>query len=177
MGAFLVTYPRDRIRAVLFIFVFARITFIPAALLIGFWFLSQLVRAGAVAQCRVAEWHTWRISAASSSERPRRDCLKIRVESHGNKARISFYGQPCWATSNGLVPRSAFSHCFLFQDAFYRTKGSLKRGGSPANGHFSNNGSLNARQAGLGDVASFSSLRGPLLLTRALCDGIATGRR
>jgi hypothetical protein len=43
MGGFIVTYPRDRIKAVLFIFVFVRITFIPAALLIGFWFLTQLV--------------------------------------------------------------------------------------------------------------------------------------
>ncbi|MGD0470443.1 MAG: rhomboid family intramembrane serine protease [Terriglobales bacterium] len=50
MGAFLVTYPRDRIRAVLFFFVFFRITFIPAALLIGFWFLTQLFSAGVVAQ-------------------------------------------------------------------------------------------------------------------------------
>src|SRR5690348_2799460 len=50
MGGFIVTYPRDRIKAVLFIFVFVRITLIPAALLIGFWFLIQLVHAGAVAQ-------------------------------------------------------------------------------------------------------------------------------
>jgi len=50
MGGFIVTYPRDRIKAVLFIFVFVRITLIPAALLIGFWFLTQLVHAGAVAQ-------------------------------------------------------------------------------------------------------------------------------
>jgi membrane associated rhomboid family serine protease len=50
MGAFLVTYPRDRIKSVLFIFIFARITLIPAALLIGFWFLIQLVHAGAIAQ-------------------------------------------------------------------------------------------------------------------------------
>jgi len=49
MGAFLVTYPRDQIRTLLFIFVFARIRFIPAALLIGFWFLTQLFHAGAVA--------------------------------------------------------------------------------------------------------------------------------
>jgi membrane associated rhomboid family serine protease len=49
MGAFLVTYPRDQIKSVLFIFVFARITFIPAALLIGLWFVSQLFHAGAVA--------------------------------------------------------------------------------------------------------------------------------
>jgi len=50
MGGFIVTYPRDRIKAVLFIFIFVRITFIPAALLIGFWFLTQLVHAGAVSQ-------------------------------------------------------------------------------------------------------------------------------
>ena len=49
MGAFLVTYPRDQIRTLLFIFVFARIKLIPAALLIGLWFLSQLFHAGAVA--------------------------------------------------------------------------------------------------------------------------------
>jgi len=52
MGAFLVTYPRDRIRAVLFIFIFFRVTFIPAALLIGFWFLTQLFSAGQVAQAQ-----------------------------------------------------------------------------------------------------------------------------
>jgi len=50
MGAFIVTYPRDQIKSVLFIFVFFKVTYIPAALLIGFWFLSQLVHAGAVAQ-------------------------------------------------------------------------------------------------------------------------------
>ena len=50
MGAFVVTYPRDRIKAVLLIFVFVKITFIPASLLIGFWFLTQLVDAGTVAQ-------------------------------------------------------------------------------------------------------------------------------
>jgi membrane associated rhomboid family serine protease len=49
MGAFLVTYPRDRIRTALMIFVFVRVRYIPAALLIGVWFLSQLLNAGAVA--------------------------------------------------------------------------------------------------------------------------------
>jgi membrane associated rhomboid family serine protease len=49
MGAFLVTYPRDKIRAVLIIVVFVRVTFIPAALLIGVWFVLQLVSVGAVA--------------------------------------------------------------------------------------------------------------------------------
>ena len=49
MGAFLVTYPRDRIRSLLWIFIFIRVTYIPAVLLIGFWFLIQLFNAGAVA--------------------------------------------------------------------------------------------------------------------------------
>jgi len=48
MGAFIVTYPRDQIRTLLFIFVFARIRLIPAALLIGLWFISQRFHAGAV---------------------------------------------------------------------------------------------------------------------------------
>ena len=50
MGAFIVTYPRDQIKSILFIFIFFRVTYIPAALLIGFWFLSQLFDAGTVAQ-------------------------------------------------------------------------------------------------------------------------------
>lgn len=49
MGAFLVTYPRDRIRSLLIIFLFVRVTFIPAALLIGVWFLIQLFNVGSVA--------------------------------------------------------------------------------------------------------------------------------
>ncbi len=49
MGAFLVTYPRDRIRTILFFGWFARVTFIPAALLIGIWFLIQLLSVGVVA--------------------------------------------------------------------------------------------------------------------------------
>ena len=49
MGAFLVTYPRDRIKSVLFIGWFAQITFIPAAVLIGIWFVMQLFSAGTVA--------------------------------------------------------------------------------------------------------------------------------
>src|SRR5208283_5394227 len=50
MGAFLVTYPRDRIRSLLVIFVFLHVTYIPAALLIGVWFLLQFLSLGAVAQ-------------------------------------------------------------------------------------------------------------------------------
>jgi rhomboid family protein len=49
MGGFLVTYPRDQIKALLIIFVFVHVTFIPAALLIGVWFLIQLFNVGSVA--------------------------------------------------------------------------------------------------------------------------------
>jgi len=50
MGAFLITYPHDRIRTLFFFGIFTRITLIPAALLIGIWFLIQLFsEIGAVA--------------------------------------------------------------------------------------------------------------------------------
>jgi membrane associated rhomboid family serine protease len=49
MGGFLVTYPADRIKSLLIIFIFVRVTMIPAALLIGVWFLMQLVNLGSVA--------------------------------------------------------------------------------------------------------------------------------
>jgi membrane associated rhomboid family serine protease len=49
MGAFLVTYPRDRIRSLLVLFVFVRVTYIPAALLIGVWFLTQFLSLGSLA--------------------------------------------------------------------------------------------------------------------------------
>ena len=50
MGAFIVTYPRDRIKTLLFLGWFATITFIPAALLIGLWIVTQLFsQVGAVA--------------------------------------------------------------------------------------------------------------------------------
>jgi len=50
MGAFLITYPHDEIRSLLIIGWFVRVTFIPAALLIGLWFLIQFFsQVGAVA--------------------------------------------------------------------------------------------------------------------------------
>jgi membrane associated rhomboid family serine protease len=53
MGAFLVTYPHDEIRTVLLLGWFSRITFIPAVLLIGLWFLTQLFsQVGAVADAQ-----------------------------------------------------------------------------------------------------------------------------
>jgi len=51
MGAFVVTYPRDRIRTVLFFGFFVRVAYVPAVLLMGLWFLTQLFSGvGALAQ-------------------------------------------------------------------------------------------------------------------------------
>lgn len=48
MGVFLVTYPRDKIKSVFFIGWFGRITMIPAFVLIGVWFVIQLVSYGVI---------------------------------------------------------------------------------------------------------------------------------
>jgi membrane associated rhomboid family serine protease len=49
MGAFLVTYPADRIKVLWFFGIFARVTSVPAFLLIGLWLLTQLLnQVGAV---------------------------------------------------------------------------------------------------------------------------------
>ena len=51
MGAFLITYPRDRIRTIIFLGWFVQIAFIPAILLVGIWFLIQFFSEfGALAQ-------------------------------------------------------------------------------------------------------------------------------
>lgn len=50
MGAFLVTYPRDRIRTLLFFGIFFRVALIPAVVLIGIWFAFQLISLGAVTE-------------------------------------------------------------------------------------------------------------------------------
>jgi membrane associated rhomboid family serine protease len=52
MGAFLITFPRDRIRTLVFFLIFFRITLIPAALLIGFWFIMQVLNVGVIAQAK-----------------------------------------------------------------------------------------------------------------------------
>jgi len=49
MGAFLVTFPRDQIRSILVIFFFVTVTYISAVVLIGVWFVYQLLNVGAVA--------------------------------------------------------------------------------------------------------------------------------
>jgi membrane associated rhomboid family serine protease len=55
MGAFLITYPRDQIRTLLFLGWFVTVTVIPAAVLIGIWFLLQLFsQVGSVGQAQSA---------------------------------------------------------------------------------------------------------------------------
>jgi membrane associated rhomboid family serine protease len=49
IAAVMITYPRDKIRTVVFFGWFAQITFIPAAVLIGLWFLIQFLNFGAIA--------------------------------------------------------------------------------------------------------------------------------
>jgi membrane associated rhomboid family serine protease len=50
-SAFLITYPRDRIRTILILGWFSRVTFIPAIVLVGIWFLTQVFsQIGALAQ-------------------------------------------------------------------------------------------------------------------------------
>ena len=51
MGVFLITYPRDKIKTVLLIGWFVSIRSIPAILLVGLWFLTQLFsQVGAMVQ-------------------------------------------------------------------------------------------------------------------------------
>ena len=84
MGAFLITYPRDQIRTVLIIGWIVRVTFIPAALLIGFWFFIQLlsfgvvadVQSGGVAYVAHIAGMIFRAVAARPLEDPRRPVIR-----------------------------------------------------------------------------------------------------
>lgn len=54
MGAFLITFPHDRIRTVILLGFFFFIRFIPAIILVGFWFIIQLLNEiGAVSQMQI----------------------------------------------------------------------------------------------------------------------------
>ena len=52
MGAFIITFPRDRIRTLVFFLIFFRVTLHSGSSLIGFWFLMQVLNFGAVAEVR-----------------------------------------------------------------------------------------------------------------------------
>jgi membrane associated rhomboid family serine protease len=49
MGAYFVLYPNSRVLTLVFVFFFYEIFELPAIVLLGFWFLIQLVSAGAIA--------------------------------------------------------------------------------------------------------------------------------
>ncbi len=50
MAAFLITFPRDRIRTIVFLGIFVTVFRIPALLLVGLWFLLQIIsEAGTLA--------------------------------------------------------------------------------------------------------------------------------
>jgi membrane associated rhomboid family serine protease len=54
MGAFLVTYPSDKIRTVVILGWFVRVTFLPAVAMVGLWFATQAFsEAGALAQVQM----------------------------------------------------------------------------------------------------------------------------
>lgn len=55
MGAFLITFPRDRIRTIVFLGFFVTTLFVPAILLVGIWFVLQLIsEAGTLAKSHTA---------------------------------------------------------------------------------------------------------------------------
>jgi membrane associated rhomboid family serine protease len=47
LGAYLILYPRARVLTLVFLFIFIRIVPVPAAFILGFWFLIQLLNVGA----------------------------------------------------------------------------------------------------------------------------------
>jgi membrane associated rhomboid family serine protease len=56
MGAFLVMYPRDRIRTAVILGWFVQVTFLPAVAMVGLWFAAQVFsQVGALAQVQT-DW-------------------------------------------------------------------------------------------------------------------------
>lgn len=54
LGAFLVTYPSDKIRVVVLLGWFVRVAFLPAVVMVGLWFVTQTFsQAGALVQVQV----------------------------------------------------------------------------------------------------------------------------
>src|SRR6266704_4438771 len=54
LGAYLVLFPTARVLTLIFVFVFARVVPIPALIVLGFWFLLQLLSAGEITAGGVA---------------------------------------------------------------------------------------------------------------------------
>jgi membrane associated rhomboid family serine protease len=49
MGAYFVLYPNSRVLTLVTLIIFWQVIEVPAIVLLGFWFLMQLVNAGAIA--------------------------------------------------------------------------------------------------------------------------------
>lgn len=56
MGAYLVLFPRARVKTLLVLLVFVTVVDLPAFVYLGYWFLIQLVSSGTVASAGVAFW-------------------------------------------------------------------------------------------------------------------------
>ncbi|NOZ82817.1 MAG: rhomboid family intramembrane serine protease, partial [Euryarchaeota archaeon] len=54
LGAYFITYPGARVRTVLILGIFIRVVYLPAALVLGFWFLLQVL-AGVLSLGEVSE--------------------------------------------------------------------------------------------------------------------------
>jgi membrane associated rhomboid family serine protease len=78
MGAFIVTYPRDRIRSLLFFFIFFRVTFIPSALVPHPARQRRLRGYGAIRRRRLPR-PRWRL--------PLRCCHRASVPRHAQVRR------------------------------------------------------------------------------------------
>ncbi len=46
LGAYLLLYPGARIKTLVFLFVYIRVVPVPAAIVLGFWFLAQVLNIG-----------------------------------------------------------------------------------------------------------------------------------
>lgn len=82
MGAFLVTYPGDRIKVLWFFGIFVHVSYVPAFVLIGLWLVSQMLNhmgavvdadAGEIAYAAHAGGAVFGILAARAFRRPQDD--------------------------------------------------------------------------------------------------------
>ena len=54
LGAYMVLFPAARVLTLIFVFFFARVVAVPAIIIVGFWFLLQLVQVGPIGPGGVA---------------------------------------------------------------------------------------------------------------------------
>ena len=66
MGAYIVLYPRVRVHMLVFLFIFITRIVVPAYVMLGYWFLIQLL--GGVCPVKKAGWRSGPMPVASSRE-------------------------------------------------------------------------------------------------------------